>query len=97
MTLNQNKIAVVEAMFVEVLVCVLKPGNIHDQYTMEVGKNRTVKAIRRGRFMYLYSISEERQSYSLQSITGRQNCSVDLSQGGIRVELRYSGTIFVVF
>ena len=36
--------AAVEAMFVEVLVCVTKPGKTHNQYTVAVRKNRIVKA-----------------------------------------------------
>ena len=61
----------VEATLVEyekVLVCVSKPGNTHDQYAMTVGKKRDSKrpfAVEG--FIYLYSISEKKQSNSLQS------------------------------
>ena len=35
-------------------------------------------------FAYFYSISEEKWSYSLQSITRQQKHSVDLRQGGVK-------------
>ena len=52
----------------KMLMYIFKPGNTHDQYTVAVEKNWTKKKLFVMKdFACLYSISEERQLYLLQS------------------------------
>ena len=58
----------IKPTFVEVLVCVLMPGNTHDQYAVAAEKNGIVKGhFAMKDFTCLHSLSKERQSYSSQS------------------------------
>ena len=63
----EAKPAAVETMFGEALVNAAKPGSTHNQCAVAVGKNGMVKGhLPHGKF-HMYSISEERWSYSFQS------------------------------
>ena len=77
-------------------MCASKPGNTYDQYAIAVEKNESKrKPFAVEGFVCLRSISEEQQSYSLQrSWMTEMKCSGDLHQGGVGVELCYSGAVF---
>ena len=78
----------------ETLVCILKPGNTHDQYAVAVGTNRTVKGHLPWKVLLVCALCLKKGGHICYRLTGQQRYSVDLRQGGIRVELRYSGVIF---
>ena len=80
---------VVEAMFVEALACVTKPGNTHDQYAKAVGKNGTIKGHLLRKVLRVCTLFRKKSGRIHCRVTGRQRYSVDLRQGSIRVTVEW--------
>ena len=58
------------------------------------GKNRTVKGHLPQKVSRVCTLFMKKGGRIRRRATGRQRYSVDLRQGGLRVELRHSGIIF---
>ena len=76
------------------LVCVTKPGNTHNQYTMAIEKNRTIKGHLCYKILCACILILKKDSHIHCRVTRWWRYSADLGQGGVRIVLQHSGIIF---